>query len=956
MTKDRALWLMVGCLLLAALLRLPALDDTPPGLHYDEAANASLAADIGLRGERPIFITSYTGKEVLFFYAAGALMRLVGESVFTLRLASAFLALLTVAATYWLGRALLADRRVAVIAAALLAISFWHLLFSRYGFRAISQPLLQALSVAALFHGLKQEQGWRWFVLSGLFLGLTAYTYLAARLFPVPLGLALLPLLFDSKVARRRWRQVGLTVLVAVVVAAPLLLFFYQNPEAFWVRIQQVAPDDSASGATTVLADSGLLNSYVRSLGMFFLVGDPYWRFNLPGRPLFNWFWGGLLLVGWLVALWRWRRWWYDWQKAAVLLLLLAPLTMVLPTALAVGEIVPSNLRAIGLIPFIFFLPALGLVTLLEQIADLFRRPDESVSAFLRYLNVLEGYDLNYAFVVLLILLLGGAFSAQSYFEEWATRSDLYYESDADLAAVAQYLDEQADPDAALYLAAPHYRHPTVAFLSERYEEIRWLPNAQALPLPPEGPALYVFPHNSPAPSWAQPFLEGAERTVGPQGPDDAPVFTAYRLEQPALPSGAPSQEVAANFGNVITLLGYDARAEEGSDALPVTLYWRVEGSAPAPVRPFVHLEDRWGSRWGQSDPTSYPAEQWQVGEVIVQHMRIPLRAGAPPGQYRLRVGLFDEQSGERLLLLEEGQMVGSAVTIEPLSLAGGPTPAAPPEAPRGAPQTVRPGLQLLGYERGDEPVPTGARLPLALWWWASEPQPSMTVRLELLRGDNTGKIILDTTPVHGTFPFERWGSSAAEMPLFVHDEVNPQFPADLEGGEYRLHLRLLDAESSTVFTSSLGTVTVTPTERQFQRPQTEYPLAATFAGEIQLVGYNLEQLEGRRYGLQLVWQALQAPTDDYTVFVHLLREDGSCCLWQQDVMPRQGTYPSSRWVAGEYVLDEYEIEIPPEAAAGERQLEVGLYVAETGQRLQVSSPGAAETDVVYLRPLVLEE
>ena len=98
------------------------------------------------RGERPIFITSYTGKEVLFFYLAGGLMRLLGESLFTLRLTAALVGLLTVAAVYWLGLELFRDRRVALVAAALLAISFWHLLFSHLGFRAITQPLLQALT------------------------------------------------------------------------------------------------------------------------------------------------------------------------------------------------------------------------------------------------------------------------------------------------------------------------------------------------------------------------------------------------------------------------------------------------------------------------------------------------------------------------------------------------------------------------------------------------------------------------------------------------------------------------------------------------------------------------------------------------------------------------------------------------------------------------------------------
>ena len=137
--------IMLFILLVAAALRLPALTATPPGLHYDEAANGVLAGDIGLRGERPVFIASYTGKEVLFFYLAAAVMRVAGESVFALRLTAAYVGLLTVAAAYWLGRMLLADRRLAVLAAGLLAVTFWHVLFSRLGFRAISQPLMPLL-------------------------------------------------------------------------------------------------------------------------------------------------------------------------------------------------------------------------------------------------------------------------------------------------------------------------------------------------------------------------------------------------------------------------------------------------------------------------------------------------------------------------------------------------------------------------------------------------------------------------------------------------------------------------------------------------------------------------------------------------------------------------------------------------------------------------------------------
>ena len=59
MSRRSALALMVLCLLVAAALRLPNLIENPPGLHYDEAANGILAGDIGICGERPVFIPSY---------------------------------------------------------------------------------------------------------------------------------------------------------------------------------------------------------------------------------------------------------------------------------------------------------------------------------------------------------------------------------------------------------------------------------------------------------------------------------------------------------------------------------------------------------------------------------------------------------------------------------------------------------------------------------------------------------------------------------------------------------------------------------------------------------------------------------------------------------------------------------------------------------------------------------
>jgi hypothetical protein len=48
------------------------------------------------------------------------------------------------------------------------------------------------------------------------------------------------------------------------------------------------------------------------------------------------------------------------------------------------------------------------------------------------------------------------------------------------------------------------------------------------------------------------------------------------------------------------------------------------------------------------------------------------------------------------------------------------------------------------------------------------------------------------------------------------------------------------------------------------------------------------------------------------------------------------GFYPTTGWEAGEIVRDQYDILISPDAPAGEYQIEVGMYLAEMGERLPV--------------------
>jgi 4-amino-4-deoxy-L-arabinose transferase-like glycosyltransferase len=927
-TARYSLALMVFCLLIAAALRFPELQVVPPGVHYDEAANGILAGDIGLRGERPIFISSYTGKEVLFFYLAGGLIRLFGESVFSLRLTAAYVGILTVAATYWLGREMLADRRQALLAAALLAVSFWHVLFSRLGFRAITEPLLQALAIAALFRGLRRDDN-RWLVAGGFFLGLTAYTYLAARAFPILVFFALLPLFIGGENWRLRLRQMALFLGAALLTLLPFLAYFWTNPDAFWVRIGQVAPS-ATPGSTPVTIWRSLLESW----GMFFLRGDPFLRFNLPGRPLFGWIVGGMLVVGWLICLWRWRRFPYDWQRAAISLLLFTPLIMILPMALATNELVPSNLRAIGLIPFIYYLPAIGFMILFADLEKRFGFPPLQAAVFGAFL---------------LVLLSGGLATAQAYFLDWAREPQLLYETDGDLSAVSEFLNQQDIDGQAVYVAAPHYRHPTVAFLSDKYEALKWLPESSALVLPAAGPALYIYPHNSPQPPWTVGILEGAMplQLPGTRFPEDA--FTAFLLEWP--PDLQFAKSINANFGGTVTLLGYEIpeAAEAGSD-LALQLYWRVDGPPPADYKPFVQLEDIMGHRWSQVEVNAYPAEQWQPGETVIQQVKIPVPPGVPPADYQLRVGFFDQVTAERAPRLDEaGNYGGDAVLISGVPILAGPVPENVPLPPFAVGDLAIPNLELLGYERGPHQVSSGDSWGLALWWLASGPLDPLTVNLDLVEPSGGVHTLLQTQPVYNSYPFETW-----QTPQFVIDRQQLTIPTSFSPGEYRLQVRLVSEGGDMVYMADLGPLQVEATERIFSPPLFDQEVNATFGDEITLLGYDLDPVENGESNLELVWQALQTPADDYTVFVHLLYPDGTCCVWQQDSMPVSGTYVTSRWLADEVVVDSYEITLPAGLPSGDYPIEVGLYIAETGQRLGVESTDGPASDTILLQPLPL--
>jgi hypothetical protein len=122
---------------------------------------------------------------------------------------------------------------------------------------------------------------------------------------------------------------------------------------------------------------------------------------------------------------------------------------------------------------------------------------------------------------------------------------------------------------------------------------------------------------------------------------------------------------VGANFDDKIELLGYNmgtARTPGGvrlapGDKLSLSLVWRSRTSDMSQsYTVFVHLVGPDGALHGQWDKvpgerSKQPTTGWVTGEVVVDPIEVPLAADAPPGTYRVQVGLYLAPDGPRLPL-----------------------------------------------------------------------------------------------------------------------------------------------------------------------------------------------------------------------------------------------------------------------------------------------------------------
>ncbi len=825
MTRRRALLLSI--ILLAFWLRVWRLPQTPPGLWYDEAYYSMDAAWLLDGGPWQLFFAGNNGREPIFIYLQTVVIWIFGAHPLTSRLLAPLIGTLTVAALYVLARRL--GRRAGWsiwlphVAATGLATSFWHVGLSRGGYRGVLLPLAAALVFYTFWRGWRDRSP-KFMLLAGLTLGLSQYTYLAARVFPLALGLyALVWTAFNWQDRLRRnalWLTMLVMALISALVFAPLGWIFYQDPALFSARTGDVlfTPDTPAE----------LFGQLSQAVRLFIDAGDPNWRHHLPGRPMLGWlgwlgFWPGLI-----ICLRRWRR-------PPHLLLVVALLTFYLPALLSVPPV--HALRLSDLLPIYYLIFSFGLIEL--------TRLKYHVSRFTFHLSrsPLPAPRLL-ALLIIAVLLFETGLTIFDYFGRWAKAEETYVEYNGPLV---DFVNEAIERSAVAPVVIPFhlYVHPTTRYLLHDWFVEQPAPAdlsgpVQLVTLPsifrmlnvaniPELPSLVWLEqgrgHGSGVIYVSRPPRQAERAYLNDSVADLEPEVFTDRFDRPLaewrtladpiplLPmftDPTPERLINLTWDRQAQLLGYDVTPAVARPGQPVTVnfYWRSLTNQTFDERLFLQLIDAAGQPINQYEGEAFREDmyRWRPDGLLPSQHTLWLGPDTPPGPYLVRLGFFDERTGQRLPILKaeggearmEDEAIQPAVDQIQLGLFYVSTddtdprqPALPLDATFG--ETIQLiGVTLPQIHNSQFTTPalrSGASvlnspLIVTFHWRAFHPTDRpYTIFLQLL--DAQGQVVSswDSQPFHGLYPTDLWSPGEVIADTFLL----PLPAGGLPSGRYRL-------------------------------------------------------------------------------------------------------------------------------------------------------------------------
>lgn len=705
-------------LLLATVLRLWQLAVLPPGLFYDEALNGIDARRLLTGGELALYFPANNGREPLYFYLQAISVLLFGPNAFALRLVSALIGVATVAAIYHLAKTVFvstarrendgqgssedAQRRVqilnwvALIAAAVVAVSFWHLSLSRLAFRAILLPLISALAFSAFWVGWHDgnRRAWIW---AGVALAVAAYTYTAARLLPLVLvTFVLVEVGIDAirlRAAPRRLVEIykpqlhGLFLMttIALLLLMPLVWAFVTQPGLLNGRTEQVSIFSIAQGETPSTVLQRLGDNVQVALRSFYNAGDQNLRHNLPGRSINDAALAVLFSLGLFAAA-------QGILKAARhRLLLIWLVVMLMPTVFS--NLAPHALRSVGVLPPLALLSGAGAGWVLQR------------TSRMTTLHRAGGG-------LLLIVVLGsGSLSTYDYFVRWAGQAQLgaHFDLERYLAAqrVAEWLN--SDEQSALLLSQALYQTPQMRFVvgelpRQDLSDGASVPNEQVVlnitAVPDMGNRQATFllhkHEDGVVASWREPraadmltsaSIDRAQVIRWPLIHTQWPILMESPLRREGQTLPVPRQiahPLAVTFENGMKLVGYEITEgttpwHNGRGFHLVTFWERTNVGAVAQQAQdfdaFVHLYND-GVLSQSNGPLGnhltvslwtpdFPVSLWAQDTVVESRHFLPIPSSVTPGKAHFELGLVNNSTGQSRIGIVDGAGQVSAGQVD---------------------------------------------------------------------------------------------------------------------------------------------------------------------------------------------------------------------------------------------------------------------------------------------------
>ncbi len=660
---SRELWLLLAITALGAFLRFFRLDSLPPGDGYDVAQYGVDALRI-LGGARPIFLETNFGREALFSYLVTVVFWFTGPGTLGIRITSALVGTLTIPANFLVAREMVPDRRdvlryLPLLVAFLTAVSYWHLTWSRLGLRVILVPLVASLLFYFLWRGLRTQR-WVDFAVAGLLLGAGFYTYQAARLLPLLVGIAFAL----YALARRQWTRhdtasVLLVTATAMLVYMPMGLYARANPGALTNRIDQAVLLDT--GQPIVNQVGTVADQALNALAMYGLRGDTDPLFNIPGRPSLNPFLFTFLLVGIGIAIWQFRKPTY--------LFLLAWLAVMTAPAM-IADLAATAKRALGAFPAAMILIALGLLV---------------PWVWLRVKREGRLPALAYALVLIAGLAYSTWATTRDYFVVWAADPDLPNHFQVDHAEIGRAMGP-LPADEQVYLSPYPPDQPVIQLHSALRPDVRGYNGRFCLlypdPTGPTPPATYFI-----VPGLQDQSLEllqlmypNGVTSDGPLRPNsDRPMFQTFSIPADSIPASEPDVVSGARWGDAVELIGYSlsTTTPTAGETLVIDLFYRPMSADLPDYTAFVHLlgepnPSDGSPLWAQSDSQpcqgAVPTSVWQPGDILRDTVTLTIPAETPPGDYRLATGLYSWPDLVRLPLSDSDETTATLqmVTVSP--------------------------------------------------------------------------------------------------------------------------------------------------------------------------------------------------------------------------------------------------------------------------------------------------